>query len=374
MPADPAKLLFVISTMAAGGAERVASVMLEHWSRSGRETRLLTFTDAAADHYPVPRGVVRRVLNLSWASRNVLHGMVSFVRRILLIRREIVQQQPRVVVSFIDQTNVMVLLALLGTGIPVIVSERIDPGVYRIGTFWTLLRKMVYRCAAQVVVQTDAAAGWARTHTAAGRVKVIPNPLSLLPEVAPWHTRANTVTGMGRLVPQKGFDLLLRAFAASRARAQGWRLTIIGGGPEREALEQLAQDLGVSQLTEFTGIIQQPAAVLNKTRVFVLASRFEGFPNALLEGLAMGCACIAADCRSGPAELISDGDNGLLVPVEDVPALTAAIDRLAAEPEVGAELSAHARATRQQYSAAEVMALWDNLLDRVISNNRGNRI
>jgi len=351
--------------MSAGGAERVASVMLQHWAESDVTVELLTLNASAADHYQLPKGISRRVLNTNWDSKNSLHGLYSNFKRLLLIRREILSSAPDVVISFIDRTNIMVLSSLLGSGIPVIVSERIDPTVYRIGRSWSMLRKLVYRFASHVVVQTESAAVWALTHTQPDKISIIQNPVSFLPEPAAWTARKNQVVSMGRMVPQKGFDVLVQAFASSRARDLGWRLVLIGDGPDRKDIERFVQELGIQRLTEFTGVIRAPADVLNESKIFVLASRFEGFPNALLEGMAMGCACVVTDCRSGPAEIVRDMQNGLLVPVEDHDRLTDAINRMVDFPDEAQGYAAQAIEVRAKNSIDQIMAPWDKLLAAV---------
>jgi GalNAc-alpha-(1->4)-GalNAc-alpha-(1->3)-diNAcBac-PP-undecaprenol alpha-1,4-N-acetyl-D-galactosaminyltransferase len=118
------KLLFVIHGMSAGGAERVASIALTHWCSTGSDTTLLTFSPSDTDHYPLPPELKRVYANIFWDSHNALHSTISYLKRLWMIRREVNKVAPEVVISFIDTTNIMVLLACLGTGIPVVISER----------------------------------------------------------------------------------------------------------------------------------------------------------------------------------------------------------------------------------------------------------
>ena len=285
-----------------------------------------------------------------------------------MVRREIRRTSPEVVISFVDRTNILVVAALFGSGIPVIISERVDPKMYAIGHTWSLLRKLAYRWASRLVVQTESAAKWARTHTRPERISIIQNPLGPLPEPAPWVGRKKQIVSMGRMVPQKGFDVLIRAFAASRAREAGWRLVLVGDGPQRGTIEDLLQQFDIQDVAELTGIIREPAIILNQSRIFVLASRFEGFPNALLEGMAMGCACVATDCPSGPADIVEDGRNGLLVPVEDVVRLTDAINRLIDNQDEAQAYASAAIAVKSKYSTDQIMNQWDDLINSVIEH------
>jgi glycosyltransferase involved in cell wall biosynthesis len=366
------RLLFVISGMSSGGAERVASIMLRHWVDTDLEVGLLTFSPVESDHYTLMPELERLHLNLTWDSSNTVHGVLSNIRRLRMIRKEITGFSPDIVVSFIDQTNILVLLALLGTRMPVIVSERTNPTMYNISRKWQLLRRLVYRFADQVVVQTKSVADWALTHTRADRISIIQNPLDRLPQPSPWSARKNQIVAIGRLGHEKGFDILLRAFAGSDAFRAGWRLVLVGEGDERRSIERQINDLDIGDQIEMTGTVDDPAVILNSSKVFVLSSRFEGFPNALSEAMAMGCACVSTDCKSGPADIIDDGINGLLVRVDDVDAMRKGIDQLILSPATAQEYGMRAQAIRSSLSAGRIMDQWDDLLKSVIAL-RGNR-
>ncbi|HKA14197.1 MAG TPA: glycosyltransferase, partial [Myxococcota bacterium] len=134
------------------------------------------------------------------------------------------------------------------------------------------------------------------------------------------------VLGVGKLRPQKGFDVLLRAFARVRAERAA-RLVILGEGPQRRALERLASELGIARDVALPGFAANPFAWMAKCAVFALSSRWEGLPGALIEALACGCAVVSTDCPSGPAEILEAGRLAPLVPVGDPVALGAAIAR-----------------------------------------------
>lgn len=150
--------------------------------------------------------------------------------------------------------------------------------------------------------------------------------------------------GTGRLAHQKGFDLLVRAHALALASgAPAHTVVVLGDGPDRARLQQLAQELGVQDSVRFPGHVANPHAVVARADGFVLPSRWEGLPLALLEALCCGTPCIAADCVSGPNEVLDGGAFGRLVPVEDAQALAAAISDHLSDVE---PLTARARAGR----------------------------
>jgi glycosyltransferase involved in cell wall biosynthesis len=170
---------------------------------------------------------------------------------------------------------------------------------------------------------------------------------------------------MGRLDTQKGFDLLLRAFAKCCRERPDWALTIIGEGEERDELQALAQNLDIASKVRFTGRVAVPAALLRRADLFVLSSRYEGFPNALLEAMAVGLPVIATDCPSGPAHIVRNDIDGILVPTEDVDALATAMAGLMDDDAWRKRLGASATSVVERFSVERIMEHWDSLLEQV---------
>jgi len=166
---------------------------------------------------------------------------------------------------------------------------------------------------------------------------------------------------MGRLVPQKGFDVLIRAFATLADELPDWHLTILGEGPERSALKALVHRLGIGDRVHLQGRTVDPDSFLAASAVFALPSRYEGFPNALLEAMANGCACVSTRCDSGPADLIADGENGRLTPVDDVMSFAEALGALMEDANVRSQLGQHARKSVLRFSLDTVFNAWDTV-------------
>jgi GalNAc-alpha-(1->4)-GalNAc-alpha-(1->3)-diNAcBac-PP-undecaprenol alpha-1,4-N-acetyl-D-galactosaminyltransferase len=369
---QPSRVTVVSASLYGGGAERVVIDLCRHLRDSGREVMLLTLTGDDTDAYKAPDGVRRERLEIRRVSRSLFQTIWYSLERAVAVRRKLVSSKPDVVVSFIDRINMLTLVSLFGTGIPAIVSERIHPGYNPIERVWLFARHFIYPLANAVTVQTTEGAEWIRRHMWVKRPVVIPNAVRHLEDLGDRTDEAADsmsrpfVLAIGRLNEQKGFDLLLDAFCRSGLARAGWRLVVLGEGPERPALKQQATALGIADAVTFPGFVEV-GQWLRRADIFVMSSRYEGFPNALMEAMQMQRACISFDCPSGPRDLIENDRDGLLVPPQDVAALSEALQRLAADPALCSRLGAEASKIGERFSAASVYAKWLNLIDSVAS-------
>jgi GalNAc-alpha-(1->4)-GalNAc-alpha-(1->3)-diNAcBac-PP-undecaprenol alpha-1,4-N-acetyl-D-galactosaminyltransferase len=365
------RLSLVISSLQAGGAERVLSRMASYWAERGHDVEIVSYDRPdARPFYPLHDDVRVRGLDVLRDSRHAIEALWNTAVRVRRVRGAITNHRPDAVISFLDQVNVVTLLATRGLGVPVIVSERSDPAHCPLTSPWTQLRPRVYRWAKRVVVQTPDARNFFTDPRV--RTAIVPNVVSPAPVRDPGRdtgsapepdaSRTRWITAVGRLGPEKGFDLLIAAFAKIAGAHPSWHLRIVGGGPLADALARQAAGLGLEGRVRFTGRVSDVFAQLAATDLFVMSSRFEGFPNALGEAMAAGLPVIAFNCPSGPRALIRDGIDGVLVPPEDVTALAEAMDRLIGDPAARASLGARAAEVVERFSEEAVMARWEELL------------
>lgn len=362
------RVTLVISSLDAGGAERVASTMANHWARGGHPVTVVTFSaPSRAPFYTLDPRVRRMPLGVAGRSRSLATAVARNLNRARLVRRAIRQSRPDAVVSFLDATNVVTLLATRGLSVPVVVTEHRDPFLHQPGRAWGLLRRLTYPWADRVVVLNDRARGYFPGGIRA-RTRVIPNPVVVdgdagASDPAPFPRPA--LASMGRLVEEKGHDLLLRAFARLGPRFSAWHLVVLGEGPWRGRLESLRETLGLGGRVSLPGAVRDPHRLLRQADLFALPSREEAFPMALCEAMACGLPVVVAEYHDAVREIVRDGVDGLVVPREDVEALAAALGRLMADPAERARLGGRGVEILGRFGLEPVMAAWDTLLEEL---------
>ncbi len=338
-----------IPTLTAGGAERVASLLANHWCDT-RRVVVVTYFDAPHFFAIDPR-VEILCLGLR-AHRGAFARALDVARAALRFRRIVKDLCPAFVLSFMNKYNAFCLAALCGTRIPVIVSERGSP-TETLPRVRVVARDMLYPSAAGLICQTRDGHDFITAQTRTRLAAVIPNPVRRVIDPAD-RTGEKTILAVGRFIGGKGFDQLLRAVAAMRV--PGWSLILCGDGPLRAALEQQVHTLGIAERVEFAGLTRDLAPYYRRAGMFAFSSLHEGFPNALAEAMVSGLPCISYDCPTGPSDLIDDGASGLLIPVGDVAAMTAAFDRLAGDPDFAKRLGARAADLAARLDPAHVSA------------------
>ena len=342
----------------------MVSTMANYWAAKNWAVTVLTFDDGRVGAaYSLHESVVHRPLGIAGDSDGALAAIVSNVNRVWIMRRAIKECGPDVVVSFVDTANVVTILSGIGMGVPVVVSERVDPGHHRIGFVWELLRLLCYRYAARVVVQTRKALDFFPERVRR-RGCVIPNPVCAVADGRKIGrcSRNSRIVGMGRLSHQKGFDLLLRAVAAIAGTHDSWSVVIWGEGECRAELESLGDELGLRGRVSFPGWTAKPFAEMRRGGIFVLSSRYEGFPNVLCEAMACGLPAVSFDCPSGPREIIRSGVDGILVPAEDVGALACALGSLLEDESERRRLGVRAVEVTERFGVQRVMSMWERVL------------
>lgn len=363
--------------MGSGGAERVAATLANSWVDRGYTVKIVvTYSGRGGCFYLLSDQVhLVYLADLIGPSRTKLH---AYMLRLLALRRIIREEAPDVVLSFLTNVNVAVVLAAVGLGFPLILAERTYPPLSDVGWGWGLLRRGTYPFAEQVVMLSGEGLVWLNDRIPCARGVVIPNPVPYpIADVAPCLKPNEFVTdvqhlllAVGRLDSGKQFNLLLDAFAVLAWRHPSWELAILGEGPERVQLVEQVQRLGLSGRVHLPGRAGNVGEWYSRADLYVMSSRFEGFPNTLAEAMAYGCAAVSYDCDTGPRDIIRHELDGLLVsPVGDVAALTLALDRLMGNADERDGMGIRAQEIRVRYSLSAVLGKWDDVFQFVGAMN-----
>lgn len=373
---DRLSLLVVCHSLVGGGAQRAVTILLESLDRRRFQPTLALFERRGALLAAIPPDVPivdlrggRRLLlgwgalRLALAIRKMRPALVLAVMRIpCLAAAACGELFPDTSVVLWAQGHVERALDERGRPYRALVSP--------------LVRRLYPRARAIIAVSRGVRDNLVQAFgVRAERVQVIPNTLQIeqvrtLAAQEPslrldW--KVPTVVAVGRLVPQKGFAYLLDAFA--RLGPRPCQLLILGDGPERAALWRQAQTLGIRDRVVLAGFQPNPFAAMARSAVFVLSSLWEGFPFVLMEAMACGVPVISTDCPSGPAELVTDGENGLLVPPADPAALARAMDRLLADPTRARTMAQAALEGLDAYRSERVIPRYEDAL-RAIARSR----
>jgi glycosyltransferase involved in cell wall biosynthesis len=201
------------------------------------------------------------------------------------------------------------------------------------------------------------------------RLERIPNTVHKMGGPDP-DLSATTLIAAGRLTGQKGFDLLIPAFARVAGDHPDWRLRICGKGQQREELQQMIDERGLTDRIELAGAASNMGAEMAKASIFVLSSRFEGFPLILIEAMSKGLAVVSFDCPTGPADIIDDHRNGILVPHKDVDALAAGMSELMGDEALRRRCAAAAAESARSYGIDAVGPQWEALFASLLQSRR----
>ncbi len=353
------KLALFISSLRSGGAERVLSNLANHWAQHGHDVHLITFASREEiPFYPLDKKITVHPLNLFDDTSSGFKRIVTITKRLITIRKVSKTLKPDRILSFIDITNITVLIATFGLRFPVIVSERSDPHFHKIPYLYQKIRFLIYRFAQSVVVQTNSAQSFFKDQN---NVKIIANAVLLPDNLKENCDPLHHIISVGRLIKTKDFELLIKCFSNIYLDFPHVTLVIYGEGPERENLEDLIRHLSLTDRVFLPGVVTNIQEKLVEADLFVFPSQYEGFPNALCEAMAVGLPVIASNC-SGNVDVVQDGSNGVLFSVGDEKTLTERMRHLLDHPELRMQLGQKAAEISQTYSPEKIYTLWDEIV------------
>lgn len=369
----PLRIMLFIHSLRGGGAERVAVDLCARWIANGHDVLLVTQTDDAEDAYELNKQVQRICLNTAG-----FKGIMANLRRLFILRREIRRHRPDIVIGFMTTSSILAVLA--GTGIRgchVIATEHTHPPSQKLSGLWQKLRRYTYPRASRVIALTRGTQAWLEKNVPGSTVAVIPNAVHWpLENKEPVIECVKTpgrklLLGVGRLHHDKGFDLLIKAFASIAHLHPEWDLIILGEGDKREALQKQLDEAGMGHRISMPGRAGNMRAWAKSADIYVLSSRTEGLSNSLLEAMACGVPSVAFDCDTGPREIIRPDLDGVLVqPAEDEEALAAHLSALMFDQVKQVELGKRGIDVRDRFSMRRISGLWQEVFNDVLGNKK----
>jgi glycosyltransferase involved in cell wall biosynthesis len=376
------RVTFVVASLRGGGTERAIINMANYWAARGWSVSIITIYHGSSEPpaYPLDPRVVHH--DLDWevperdrpqppqemlrqvdaaltlftpAAREKLHGHRPVLA---MLRQAIVATRPQAVISMINATNIRTIAATRGLGVRVFVSER---GIARPYAH-EKLRTEAYQMATAVVALTPGDLAY-YIRRGIRRGCAIPNPVPQR-AIPPRDDRngIRVLASLGRLSWEKGYDLLINAFARIAGDHPQWRLEIWGKGSDREKLEAYVAKLGVADRVLLCGFNPNNDEVLARADLYVQPSRREGFPNALCEAMASGLPVVAFDCSPGVRMIVRHGVDGVLVPKGEAGSMSRALDALMRDEEHRTRLGARAPEVVERFRVDELMGRWEELL------------
>ncbi|MCR4789339.1 MAG: glycosyltransferase [Lachnospiraceae bacterium] len=366
------KLAIYISGMRKGGTERKVANLANYMSEKGHDVVLVNayrFDDEFAVNESVKRLTCEPDATELPGSR-----IGNYRARFNALKDIWLKERPDAILSFIGKTNIMTLLTSKGLGIPVAVGVAGDPNEEYYSPVLKFLARNLFKRADAVILQTKRSMSFF-PEKVRNKAVIMRNPVSADFDIDRYEgERDKTVVTLGRIDENKNHSLIIDAFAEIADKYPEWKVIIYGEGPLKETLEDRVKGLGLSDKILFPGYTNDVVGVLKKAGVFVLSSNTEGSPNALIEAMMLGVPVISTDCPcGGPGELIRDGENGLLIPVNDRAKMQESLQKIFDNCHFSDQIGRKSSATRDIYSPKKVFGAWEELLTNLANKGKVNK-
>ena len=363
------RILFVIPTMQQGGAERVVSVMANFWAQNNYHVSIISFDDRLS-YYPLDKKIDYYNLRSVRKNRGVLTKINNNIIRARNYFNYVEKINPGIIISFTRNANMYCILYNFFLKKHLIVGETTNPSFPILPKGMNKLPRFIYKFANGIVVQT------AETLEIFKKLKIplpqkkeiIYNPISKsIFDKIDSIARKNIVLAVGRLENKtKQFDKLINMFSASES--DGWELHIAGIGSDYHNLQSQITDMSLENRVFLLGSVQQLAALYQGAKIFALTSSREGFPNALCEAMANGCACISYDCPTGPSSIIDNNVNGILIEPENEKKFQQQLSLLMKNESTINRLAAEARKIIDVLEESKIIFKWETFIDTVLED------
>lgn len=356
------KILFYIGSLARGGAERVVVNLAEYMEKMGYQVAIVT-KEQTENEYPVAKAIGRIHADI-YDDEISGSRIVNFYRRVRKLRKIWKEEKPDIIVSFIKKNNLMAILSSRGLQVPVLVAIRSAafreyPGIFRMAA------KVLFPMADGVIVQTKEQAEYFGKKVFQ-KTKMLPNAVrdDFMGSVYQ-GPRDNRIVTVGRIDDNKNQIMLIKAFSRIADKFPHMKVVIYGNGEAEKRIKQAIEEQGLSGRVILAGHVSDIKTAIERARIFVLTSRVEGMPNALIEAMALGLVPISTDFGGGGVrQLIRDGENGFIIPIDDVSALSEKMELILGNGELEMKLRNHAVEIQKQFAPELVNQQWKQYFEK----------
>lgn len=353
------KIAIVTRSLDSGGAERVIVRLIKYALSKDYDVTLFLMEEEHPIFYNLPKECKLNIIKCKNKS-----GLKRKIESYVNLRKKIKSLKPDVVLSMPEDIGIYVIPSLIGTKIPVVVSERNNPRVMPYKKTSRIIRKIVYPFAKGLIFQTEEAASFFSVNQQNKGI-VLPNPIDLDDLPTPYlGAREKIIVGAGRLEEQKNFHLLIDAFAVFYKKHKDYKLIIYGEGSMRNDIENHIKSKSLPEsVIQLPGRSNNLAQELKGKAMFVLSSNYEGMPNVLIEAMAVGTPVISTDCPSGgSSNLITNFKSGILVPIQDTIKMAEAMSKLADDKKGANIMAEQALYVRNSLNSQKVCESWIDYL------------
>jgi GalNAc-alpha-(1->4)-GalNAc-alpha-(1->3)-diNAcBac-PP-undecaprenol alpha-1,4-N-acetyl-D-galactosaminyltransferase len=345
------KIAFLISSLNAGGAERVVSLLANQLSLK-HDIVIITLS-ADKPFYQLNDSIRVMQLGALNSEKNPVKSILSNLVLIYKITSLIKSLKIKRLICFMTTSNVLgIISGKFLSKINVTISERFNPLTNDIG-YWNFFRKKLYKFSDRLVVQSDEIMNYFKSFVDKRKIIIIPNPIKI---VNTNNKKEKIILTVGRVDANKNQEQIIRSF--SKVKQKGWKLIICGDGSLMNKLKDIVKALNINDAVEFKGIVKNIEKQYRRASIFAFSSISEGFPNVLLEGMNYGCACISTDCPTGPSALIKSNINGFLIPVDDELSYTNHLQKLIDDEKLRNFFVSNSKSSLENHSINKVAEKW----------------
>ncbi|MFT4646685.1 MAG: GalNAc-alpha-(1-_4)-GalNAc-alpha-(1-_3)-diNAcBac-PP-undecaprenol alpha-1,4-N-acetyl-D-galactosaminyltransferase [Planctomycetota bacterium] len=346
------KIAFLISSLNAGGAERVVSLLANELSLT-KDIVIITLSKGEP-FYKLNDSITIKQLGVLNSGTNPLKSIVSNLVLIYKITSLIKSLRIKSLICFMTTSNILgIISGKFLSNINVTISERANPNFEDVG-YWNFLRRKTYKLADRLVVQSEEISNYFKSIVDERKISIIPNPIKIVDSNK--NKKEKIILTVGRVDANKNQEQIIKSF--SRVKQEGWKLIICGDGSLLSKLKNLVIALNMNDAVEFKGIVKNIEKQYERASIFAFSSLSEGFPNVLLEAMNYGCACISTDCPTGPSMLIKNKVNGFLIPLADEVSYTNHLQKLIDDEKNRNIFVSNAKSGLEHYSLNKVAEQW----------------